>query len=283
MGLSQNIKRLRLERKLTQEQLAAALGVSAQAVSKWETSDTYPDGELLVPLATKLGVSLDTLFGNDAIYMADISKKLRHLLRETEERERFQVIRDLGWQIERGLFDCRMPLEEDYDPEEIKNQQNSSYVLDDYGFTLISNGKEPFFSVFPEPEEGFGEFFKNQEELQKVFAVLAMPDTMNAFLYLHRKKENYVFESAVLARECQISEDRISEVMEQLAMLRVVRKQELVIDGRQRILYSSKPSHKLIALLLMAQEVLYTGGYSLQAHHRNARCRRAAPPDARGR
>lgn len=269
MGLSQNIKRLRLERKLTQEQLAAALGVSAQAVSKWETSDTYPDGELFIPLATKLGVSLDELFGNDAVYMADISKKIRFLLHEAEREERFNVVRDLGWQVEKGLFDCHMLCEEDYDPEEIKNQQNSSYILDDYGFTCISNGKEPFFSVFSEPEEGFGQFLEKQEELQNVFRALSLPDTMTALLYLYRKKENYVFESSVLARECQISTDRIATVMEDLMMLRVVWKQELVIDGRQRILYSSKPSHKLIALFLMAQEVLYAGGYSLQAHHRS--------------
>ena len=51
MSLSGNIRRLRLEKNLTQEQLAAKLGVSAQAVSKWETSETYPDGALLVPLA----------------------------------------------------------------------------------------------------------------------------------------------------------------------------------------------------------------------------------------
>lgn len=269
MGLSQNIKRLRLERRLTQEQLAAALGVSAQAVSKWETSDTYPDGELLVPLATKLGVSLDELFGNNAVFMGDISGKIRALLHETEEKDRFHVARDIGWQIERGLFDCQMLLEEEYDPEEVGKQQNSSYILDDYGFTLISNGKEPFFSVFPEPEEGFGQFLEKQEELQKVFRVLSSQDTLTALLYLYRKKENYVFESSVLARECQIPTDRIATVMEDLIMLRVVWKQELVIDGRQRILYSSKPSHKLIALLLMAQEVLYTGGYSLQAHHRS--------------
>ncbi|MBE5951580.1 MAG: helix-turn-helix transcriptional regulator [Lachnospiraceae bacterium] len=269
MGLSQNIKRLRLERKLTQEQLAAALGVSAQAVSKWETSDTYPDGELLVPLAIKLGVSLDELFGNNMVYMADISAKIRSLLHETEEKERFVVVRDIGWQMERGLFDSRMPLEEGYDPAEVRNQQNSSYILDDYGFSCISNGKEPFFSVFPEPEEGFGQFLEKQEEMQKIFQALSSPDTMTALLYLHRKKENYVFESSVLARECQLSADRIATVMEDLMMLRVVWKQELVIDGRPRILYSSKPSHKWIALFLMAQEVLYTGGYSLQTHHRS--------------
>ena len=64
MSLSETIKKYRLEKGYTQEQLGAALGLSAQAVSKWETSETYPDGALLVPLANTLGVSLDTLFGN---------------------------------------------------------------------------------------------------------------------------------------------------------------------------------------------------------------------------
>lgn len=59
MSLSENIKKARLERKLTQEQLAEKLGVSPQAVSKWETSETYPDGALLVSLSNALGVSLD--------------------------------------------------------------------------------------------------------------------------------------------------------------------------------------------------------------------------------
>ena len=55
------LKKLRLEKQMTQEQLASLLGVSAQAVSKWETSETYPDGALLVPIANALDVSLDVL------------------------------------------------------------------------------------------------------------------------------------------------------------------------------------------------------------------------------
>ena len=48
MSLSENIKKFRLEKNLTQEQLAAKLCISAQAVSKWETSDTYPDRKSVV-------------------------------------------------------------------------------------------------------------------------------------------------------------------------------------------------------------------------------------------
>ena len=79
MTLSQNIKQFRLERNLTQEQLGATLGISGQAISKWETSETYPDGAMLVPLAQALGVSLDKLFGNEIYTMEDISLRIKKL------------------------------------------------------------------------------------------------------------------------------------------------------------------------------------------------------------
>ena len=270
MSLSANIKRLRLEKDMTQEQLATKLGVSAQAVSKWETSETYPDGALLIPLANELEVSLDELFGNESVTMADISSKIVKLIHNTEATERFNIARDIGWQIERGLFDCRMEIEKKYDPNEIKNQKNASYILDDNGFTIVSNGKEPFFSVFPQPEEGYGHFLNDKDDLQKIFAALSHTDTMNALIYLYHKNENFVFESAVLQRDCEIANNQISAVMSDLLTLKLIRKQELTINGENRVLYYSRPSHKLLAVLLMTREIGYKGAYSFQSHIRNS-------------
>ncbi len=269
MSLSGNIKRLRLEKNLTQEQLAAKLGVSAQAVSKWETSETYPDGALLIPLANELEVSLDELFGNELVTMADISSKIVKLIHATKATERFNVARDIGWQIERGLFNCRMEIEKKYDPSEIKNQKNASYILDDNGFTIVSNGKEPFFSVFPQPAEGYGHFLNDKDDLQKIFAALSHTSTMTALIYLYHKNENYVFESAVLERDCEIANDQINAVIEDLLTLKLIWKQELTINGESRVLYYSRPSHKLLAVLLMTREIGYKGAYSLQSHIRN--------------
>ena len=269
MSLSANIKRLRLEKNLTQEQLATKLGVSAQAVSKWETSETYPDGALLVPLANELEVSLDELFGNETVTMADISGRIVKLIHNTEAKERFNVARDIGWQIERGLFNCRMEIGKRYDPNEIKNQKNASYILDDNGFTIVSNGKEPFFSVFPQPAEGYGHFLNDKDDLQKIFAALSHTDTMNALIYLYQKNENYVFESAVLQRDCEIANNQINAVIDDLLTLKLIWKKELTINGEKRVLYYSRPSHKLLAVLLMTREIGYKGAYSLQSHIRN--------------
>lgn len=269
MSLSGNIKRLRLEKDMTQEQLATKLGVSAQAVSKWETSETYPDGALLVPLANELEVSLDELFGNESVTMADISSKIVKLIHATEANERFNVARDIGWQIERGLFNCRMEIEKKYDPNEIKNQKNASYILDDNGFTIVSNGKEPFFSVFPQPAEGYGHFLNDKDDLQKIFAALSRTDTITALIYLYNRTENYVFESSVLAKDCNFPSDKIESVLADLLLLNVMWKQNLTINGEERTLYYSRPSHKLLALFIMARELGYKGAYSLQSHIRN--------------
>ncbi|MDR3086166.1 MAG: helix-turn-helix domain-containing protein [Christensenellaceae bacterium] len=64
--LSANIARGRKEQGLTQEQLAAKLGISYQAVSKWETEQTMLDISLLPTLARLLNVSVDKLLGYDA-------------------------------------------------------------------------------------------------------------------------------------------------------------------------------------------------------------------------
>ena len=64
MTTGQKIQALRKGRGLTQEQLAARLGVSRQAVSRWELDETLPDTQNLLPLKEALGVSLDTLLGS---------------------------------------------------------------------------------------------------------------------------------------------------------------------------------------------------------------------------
>ncbi|MBO5897489.1 MAG: helix-turn-helix domain-containing protein [Clostridia bacterium] len=65
LNIGTNIKRMRLAKGLTQEQLAELLTISAAAVSKWEAKNTYPDITLLFPLAEIFGVTVDELLGYD--------------------------------------------------------------------------------------------------------------------------------------------------------------------------------------------------------------------------
>ena len=60
--IGKNIKKLRLEKEMTQKELAGIVGVSFQTLSKWEHGYCYPDIEYLPKLALFFGVSIDSLF-----------------------------------------------------------------------------------------------------------------------------------------------------------------------------------------------------------------------------
>ena len=64
-SLGKQIVFYRKELGLTQENLANKLGVSNQAVSKWETDQSCPDIQLLPRLADLFGITMDTLFGRE--------------------------------------------------------------------------------------------------------------------------------------------------------------------------------------------------------------------------
>lgn len=77
MDLANNLQELRRKKGLTQEELAEVLGVSRQAVSKWELGEGYPEVEKLVALAKALGVSVDRLLGYEGPAGDDDQKEAR--------------------------------------------------------------------------------------------------------------------------------------------------------------------------------------------------------------
>ncbi|MDR0948372.1 MAG: helix-turn-helix domain-containing protein [Lachnospiraceae bacterium] len=67
MNLHENLKRYRIAKNLTQEEMADFLGITAQSVSKWERGETYPDITLLPAIANILERSVDELLEMNVI------------------------------------------------------------------------------------------------------------------------------------------------------------------------------------------------------------------------
>ena len=74
MVFSTQVAQLRMDNGYTQEQLAEKIGVSRQAVTKWERGDSVPDLPKLIALADCFGVSLDKLIGRSEM-MYDLLKE----------------------------------------------------------------------------------------------------------------------------------------------------------------------------------------------------------------
>lgn len=66
-SLGQRIARLRKSKGLTQEELGDKVGISSQAVSKWETDASVPDVMLLVKIANIFDITVDELLGNERV------------------------------------------------------------------------------------------------------------------------------------------------------------------------------------------------------------------------
>ena len=71
MKIGENIRTLRQRKGLTQEQVAQQLGVTYQAVSKWENGTNTPNIALLPEIAALFGVTIDVLFNQDAASVLD--------------------------------------------------------------------------------------------------------------------------------------------------------------------------------------------------------------------
>ena len=83
-AIGKNIKLFRKEFKMTQSELAELIGVSMQAVSKWETDAGMPDISQIIPLARVLGTSTDMILGD----LDDGHLKEAEYIRASESVER---------------------------------------------------------------------------------------------------------------------------------------------------------------------------------------------------
>lgn len=73
---AENLKKLRTEKNLTQEQVAKILGVSPQAVSRWECKNTMPDAMILPDIAKLYGVTIDDLYKENINAYANYALRL---------------------------------------------------------------------------------------------------------------------------------------------------------------------------------------------------------------
>ena len=98
INIGDNLKQLRLQKGLTQEQLAAVFGVSAQAVSRWENNTSYPDITLLPGLAIYFNTSVDAIVGMNEICkeetLRNIHGQINELVISGQTDQAITLIRD---------------------------------------------------------------------------------------------------------------------------------------------------------------------------------------------
>lgn len=255
-NIGQNIARLRKEKGIKQEVLANFVGVSAQAVSKWENGGV-PDIELLPRIADYFGVSIDSLFDRKMTDYCSLPQAVRKHIGDMEEQERIEGIYRFCWDLEVGasIFIDERDFEEVYDSIRDELQAHSCILYDD-GFTTMGIGKQlKYFFVLPEIEDKEKTLFDGIDYLA-FFNDISDKDVFNALIFLNKRNFKKAFTEKLLVANLNISAEKAKEVIEVLKKYSFLRTMQLEMDDETREVYSFVPSPFFVAFLIFAKQVI---------------------------
>lgn len=222
-----NLRRIRKEKGITQEQLADAVGVSPQAVSKWEIS-SYPDASLLPAIADFLGVTVDMLYGRKGEKETSLNQKVTDSLRKTPYDQKLFKSYELCRAIMLGNMGC----DEYADiPESILDatewESHSQITREDGWLQARLNGNLQYFLLMPEPECGYDSLLAYNENTVKLFEFLATPDALRAMYFLAGRSTLMLFTAKALASELGITEEKAKALIDGMLELKFVLEADL--------------------------------------------------------
>jgi transcriptional regulator with XRE-family HTH domain len=252
-NIGKNIAELRKQKGVTQDVLAGAVGVSGQAVSKWEVGG-YPDIELLQPIADYFGVSIDRLFGRDTTDFGDIEKNILALLAKIpDEGERLRKAFELSWAIEFGCAGLRS------NAPDINGAYSRQYsqVMHDSGFTSLGMSNDlRYFLVMPQPEGGWGKVFRYEDAYKKALAIFADENTLKTIFYLYGRSETKSFTPKLLERNLEIAQDNAKIILENLKGYKLIYTSEIDLDDEVITVYNFNPNPAFIPFLTFLGELI---------------------------
>ena len=219
---SENLRRLRLAKKLTQEQAADSLGVSPQSISRWECGTTLPDVTILPQIAALYCVTIDDLYRETSVAYDNYAMRLGSVYEATRKPEDFlradqeyqkllksgeytandlrsygilhQYMMQYSMKKAESLFDRVLAAGLDADPEIYwQTQRQKNYFL-----SLIGRNKESIDAFLPLVEAGSQEL----NEWICLIQAYTFAEDNDAAWYWAAKAEQTFPENAILHIYC---------------------------------------------------------------------------------
>lgn len=265
--IGEQIARYRKERNLTQEELGKAVGVSTQAVSRWENGGA-PDVALLPAIADKLGVTVDALFGREGGERTDIQQAAARWLRTVPDRDRFDQLCRLNWTAVRN-----MGSETENFPDigyrescEMGEEGGPAYLAISQawlegGFTLGVYAEDmSFSSVWPQPEKGYEAYFAPRDQYRRLFRVMARPGCLELLEYFNSRTFR-MYVPKTLAKALDMPLEEAEAILEELHGLEVIQEWDLQLEDGMGKAYSMNRGVTLVPFYYMARCMMNGGNF----------------------
>ena len=237
-----DLKSLRKAKNMKQEELAAAVGVSPQAVSKWEQGG-LPDAALLPAVADALGVSIDALFGRQKEELGFYDLFLQHMQGvkwHDTISELFRIGRLCGASM------CRV---QKYSESLFAHADENTYTeatLEEGFFQGRLHEKRPYFLLIPEPKEGYESIVPYDEALVRLYETLACPNVLKAMYYIMSEKNAY-FDAEAMAAALSVSTEEASQIIKRLVAINAVAQASFSSGTKSKTIYQGKAYIEFIA------------------------------------
>lgn len=253
------IRKYRTTKGLTQEQLGQLVGVTTQAVSKWECGGT-PDAELLPALADALGVNIDSLFGRDdqdAVFA--LAKRLVAMDDATAFRHLFDmcVAGSLGADHE-AVYMPDQHIRLNLDHWGLDGLVHSRFIriMYDAGMinACISDGLRYFFTML-EPLGGLQTQVAPPEQLCPLFAALADPDRLKLLFSLYTRL-NTPLDASLISKNTGLPVPEVDRHMDILYQVGLVMRSTIATAHGEIYSYMFNQEDAVVALLCFADQIL---------------------------
>lgn len=257
--IGKQIASLRKEKGIKQEELANFVGVSIQAVSKWENGGV-PDTELLPKIADFFSVSVDSLFGRNITDYRDLQSALKDKIQNTPREDRFKLVFNYCWDMERAImpfFDkngkCSI---EDFEQGMEESGQIYSSVIDNNGFTRMGiANRSQYFLIVPDPKNTDDAYF-NGIDYPAFFRDFADEDVWSACVFLNKRDYKKAFTTSLLVKKLGIDAEKAGVVLAILNKYKMVYATQIEMDDEMQTVYHFAPTPSFVALLIFAQELI---------------------------
>ena len=255
--IGKQIAALRRERGIKQEELAGFVGVTAQAVSKWENGGV-PDTELIPKIADFFGVSCDKLFGRSVSDYADLRTALAKKIFETPPEEQFEEAFEYCWAIEKSLY-CHELHDDDvaeYRRTLGKKEQRYSSMLTDYGFTRMGIANRlSYFLLVPEIEDTEMAFFEGID-YPAFFKDMSDREFFDACVLLNKRDHRKAFTAGLLVKRMGLTQERAMEVLQMMRKYHLIGVTSIEMDDETQEVYTFRPTPSFVAFLIFARELI---------------------------
>ncbi len=257
--IGDQIKKHRKKRGMTQEELGDMIGVTTQAVSKWERGGS-PDVELLPKIAGALGITINMLYEQEQI--RSLEDALIDEIVEMGSKEGFNRLLPFVWKTMMGLSGLDTAKKGFADdgraPGELREKNGYHYYarasFDDGMINAKMDSDFRYCFFMPEPENGYAAYFADQEELSETFSVLAEKDVLKILFYMYTRI-NLPVALSQIAANVGLDVARTEELMDALCRINLACCMPIETENGQMKAYTYYNETVVLPMLCSAREV----------------------------